>query len=241
MKPMFVIARDYDFSSKDTIRRMNQDFSIYKNGGQTFFSEIDSNRYPERLDYEFFKWDSRIDDIDKRKTLEELLILIYDKYPLKTLSWILRKSQDQIIHKLKELKLRDYIGQESGNKSIEAYNKGSAQINGEQIKISVKQSDKHEIEVWMSNNNNYQEFDIDKVRLDKDIPYKEIFNSYIADNQMVMAFKFMIVFCNTFRMQYNINFEDDNVIFNMDIGKYKALDKPEVKLLTEMKLIKSKG
>jgi len=197
--------------------------------------------YYERLDFEFIKWDSIVDIVDRKRTLEELLKIIYDKYSLVTLSFIFRKSIIQIQMKLQELGLSKFLASDS--KSVQKTINGKIFRNKEIFKLTITQTEDFEIEKWFMENNNFQYFEPEKIKIEE-IWIASTIDNYIKNKEYETLFKFLVVFCNFMRIPYELKkeFDEDREIsFVLKFSVVKKYLTTENKILLSLnnKLLES--
>ncbi len=171
--------------------------------------------YYERFDFELLDWNSTLDIVCNEYTLDLLLKLIWDKYPIMTLSFILRKSIKQIQFRLQELGLKSF--NENENTEIMKQIQGNIINNDNEIILSVYQSEKFELEHWFHQNNNYQDFKNNQINL-QNIYFKETIDYYIKNKQYDLLFKFMVIVFNFLRIPYQIKSEELKIVFTFNKG-----------------------
>lgn len=170
-----------------------------------------SANYYERLDFELVTWDSIVHCVCPDKTLEQLLKEIYDKYSELILSWIIKKSIRQIQIKLQEMGIKKYLDKNIEEKTIAEKLTGEIKQCSDEFIITIHQTENREIEKWFVENNNFQQWNPNSVR----VQLFDIFDTvrmYIQENDFESPLKLMVSFCNLFRIPYKIDIAEQSMV-----------------------------
>ena len=180
-----------------------------------------SDNYYERMDFELLKWDSVVAVVDQCLSLQEMLEKVWDKYPILTLSFILRKSTRQIQQKMSELGLK-YAADKTSTELAKKKN-GKYVWNKDKLYILIEETENHEIEHWLIQNNNYQNFDKKQVDIENFDPTNTL-KYYLENGDYETAFKLMVNICNFLRIPYSVDFEGGMVHYSIVFHEIRTLE-----------------